>query len=272
MRGNMAGLDGSVEIAGHSLPKKQVALGVGGVVVVAVLYEVKKRRSAGAGSSVTAASDSSGSGQVDPVTGYAYGSPEDVAALQGSTGSDDSSSSVSGDGQVVGYTEDGAPVYGAGGVSAANSGPGYFTSNAEWAQAFESQVGSSGDDATAAALGKYLTGSQVTPAQQTIIQEAIASQGAAPVSGSTGYPPNIRLIAGSTGTTTTGTGVTVAVPRVTGMRAETALNTLKRAGLLAHFSEPINPKATYSVTSQTPGAGNKVPKGSTIDLGIKSPA
>jgi hypothetical protein len=267
----MAGLDGNIKIAGHDFPKKQVVIGVGGVGLVAVVYEVRKRKSAAAGSTVTAANDPN-SGGIDPATGYTYGSPEDVAALQESGSGYDSASSVSGNGQIIGYDDNGDPVYGSSGTVTANSGPGTYTSNAEWAQAYEAQVGSSGNDSVAAALGKFLTGAQVSPDQVTIIQEAIASQGSPPVSGSSGFPPSIRTTAPATGTTTTGTTGTVAVPRVTGMRVSTAIATLQRAGLAGHPSEPINPKDTYSVNSQTPSAGTKVAKGSTVDLGVKTPA
>jgi hypothetical protein len=43
-----------------------------------------------------------------------------------------------------------------------------------------------------AALGKYITGAYVTNDEQSLIQQAIAVQGHAPVAGPNGYPPSLN--------------------------------------------------------------------------------
>jgi len=58
------------------------------------------------------------------------------------------------------------------------------------------------------------------------------------------------------------------VPRVTGQRANFAIGELDSAGLKAHLNQERNPAREYTVTSQTPGAGARVPKGSVVDLAI----
>jgi hypothetical protein len=129
-------------------------------------------------------------GQIDPQTGYTYGSPEDQAALAAMAGSTlgqvDSSSWVGG--QTIGYDQYGNPVYGQGGGGI----PGAFTSNAQWTQSAEAYMGSDGNDAIAAALGKYITAQPLTEDQRTIVQSAIASQGYPPVAGPNGFPPAFR--------------------------------------------------------------------------------
>lgn len=72
--------------------------------------------------------------------------------------------------------------------------------NAEWAQACESYLGTNGYNpiTVAAALGKYLTGAQVTANQQGVIEAAIAFQGYPPSDGANNYPPSIKT-APSTG-------------------------------------------------------------------------
>lgn len=73
-----------------------------------------------------------------------------------------------------------------------------------------------------------------------------------------------------TGTTTPGTGTTtttVTVPKVTGMGAAQAAAAIKAAGLVP------GPQASKSgvVTSQTPGPGARVAKGSTVDIAVTPP-
>jgi hypothetical protein len=176
---------GDVKIGGQSFKKSHVMIAVAGVGGVALLYYMRQRN-ASTTASTTSANASTG---VD-AAGYAIGSPEDLAYEAQLNG--DYGSSVSGDGSIIGYDSEGNPVYGNGGTSGTPVGPGNYTSNAQWAQAFEQQVGSSGNDATAAALGKYLTGQSMTADQVTIVQEAIASQGYPPVSGPSGNPPGFK--------------------------------------------------------------------------------
>lgn len=85
------------------------------------------------------------------------------------------------------------------------------TTNGQWTQAAISQLTQDGVDAqtAASALGAYIAGAQVTSAQQTIIQEALAIEGYPPQAGANGYPPSIHVQAttgGGTGGGQTGGG------------------------------------------------------------------
>jgi hypothetical protein len=75
---------------------------------------------------------------------------------------------------------------------------------------------------------------------------------------------------GDSSTTTTGsTTATVVVPRVTGLSVTAAVAAIKRAGLVPG---PQASKKTGTVTSQTPRAGAKVAKGSTVDIAVEAKA
>lgn len=76
---------------------------------------------------------------------------------------------------------------------------------------------------------------------------------------------------GTTGQSPTTPAATVTVPNVVGDTANAAIAKVEAAGLTFKLSDVRNPKYTYHVNSQTPGAGSKVQKGSTVDLGIKTP-
>jgi hypothetical protein len=162
---------------------------VGGGIAVWTWY---RSRGGGAGGTAT---DAAIPGQINPQTGYTYGSPEDQAALAAMAGSSlgqaDSSSWVGG--QTIGYDQYGNPVYGQGGGGV----PGAFTNNAQWTQSAEAYMGSSGNDAIAAALGKYITGQSLTTDQRTIVQSAIASQGYPPIAGPQGFPPSYKTQEGA---------------------------------------------------------------------------
>lgn len=180
-----------IKLPGGLHVKKEVAIG-GGILLTAVViyfYRKNKAQQAAAAAAAQTAANTTTAGQtgttIDPQTGYPYGSPEDQAALA-----------------AMSYGQ--LPTYGSG--PGGNYGPYYnppgpgggggFTTNAQWAQAAEQLMGSNGADATAAALGKYLTGQPVTSDQQTLIQEAIAVEGYPPVAGPNGFPPSINLTAG----------------------------------------------------------------------------
>lgn len=118
-------------------------------------------------------------GEVNPATGYVYGSQEDAAALAAQA--DYVSASGGGGGSS------------SGGVSIPGQG---FVTNAQWAQEAISYMTTAGlvtdPGPLAEALGKYLAGSPVTDAQKNLIEQAIAIEGQAPVAGTNGYPPHIN--------------------------------------------------------------------------------
>lgn len=169
-------LEGTVTIAGKQFPKKGVFLAVGGVAVVGLAVAYKRQQAASAASTATATGDLTASANIDPATGFPYGSAEDAQALS--------------DWQV----SSGLPsnTFGGGGVGGTVQGPGAFANNAQWAQAAEQSIGSTGGDAKATALGRYLLGQPLGPDQRRAVEQAIAAQNPPPVAGPNGFPPAIR--------------------------------------------------------------------------------
>jgi hypothetical protein len=156
-----------------------------GVVLVGGLgiYAYRKRQADASAASSTDTTGEAGTTDttVDPATGYAEGSPEDLAALE----SQDTASSI-------GSIDDSG-----GGSSGGISTPPAtgFASNGAWAQAAETYLvtNGGGDAATiAAALGKYVTGQSLTDAQKSVAEQAIAFNGYPPISDPDGYPPSMR--------------------------------------------------------------------------------
>jgi hypothetical protein len=171
----------TIKVAGKPMNKTLVYGGVGVVLVAGIYYYRKNKASAASAASVTAA----GSTEIDPATGYPYGSAEDAAAL--SSQSDYQSPTVGGGYGYSGYA--GGSGAGAFGTSA----PGTFISNADWAQYVEGyEVNTMGADAPTVGnvIGKYLTGQPLTSDNMvSIVQSAIAIGGYPPVSGPNGHPP-----------------------------------------------------------------------------------
>ena len=174
-------LEGTLNTPIGKVPKKgALFVGVGGAAVLGIVWYRSKQQAAQS-STDTSQTDQS---NIDPATGFPYGSAEDVAAeqqIQASSG---------GYGPLYNYG-----LGGGGGYNPNPQGPGSYTSNAQWAQAAEdylvNTVGESPTD-VGNALGKYLTGQAVTSDQKAFIEQAIAFAGAAPVPGTDGFPPSIR--------------------------------------------------------------------------------
>lgn len=170
----------TVKIFGSNLPKPVVIGGGAAILIGGVFYYRKNKANAASQASV----DAAGSNEIDPATGYPYGSPEDAAAL--TTQGNYQSPNIGGYG-FTGYA-------GSSGASAFGSGaPGTFTNNAEWAQFVEAyEVNNMGADAAIVgnAIGKYITGQPlINDAQLSIVQSAVAIGGYPPVSGPNGHPP-----------------------------------------------------------------------------------
>jgi hypothetical protein len=247
-------LEGTVKTPFGTASKKTVALiGGGGLLVVGVVwYRTKK---AGGSSATSGTSSSTATDNIDPATGYAYGSPEDQAALAS---------------QSSGY-----PAYGGGygygggsgippsqnGQGIAGEGPGGFTSNANWAQYAEEYLANTvGADPIVVgnALGKYITGQAVTAEQAQVIDQAIAFAGYPPVAGPNNHPPAINISQNGGG----GGGNTVTVPNVTKHTYIQAATILKANHLVPRKDTPN----IHIVTSQLPKAGDKVKKDTVIHL------
>lgn len=164
----------TVQVPGFGSQKKTTVYVAGGIAVLIAGIVWYRSRSTGSSTAV-------GTAQIDPATGYPYGSAEDAAALQAQAG----------------YISPGGGGGGGSSVYTGGQQPGGFVSNSQWAQAAEDYLGNTvGSDAimVSAALGKYLTGGSVTEDQHSIINQAIAFQGYPPVPGPSGYPPSVRVL------------------------------------------------------------------------------
>jgi Fibronectin type III domain len=198
----MAALDGTIDIFGQHVKKKTAAiagLGIGGL---AGIFWWRNRQSAAAAAATTSSDTSSTAGTIDPETGDVAGSPQDeidLAALQQEQSADevDSASEITGDGNIIGYDDEGNPIYGAGGTTPTPVTTTGYTTNAQWGTAAEAALGSNGTDAIAAAIAKYLNGQPITTDQATTVQEAQALVGSPPVAGTNGNPPGYVTTGGT---------------------------------------------------------------------------
>ena len=174
----MAVLEGTFNTPVGTVPKKAAVLVGGGLaVLVAVMYFRGKRQEQAATPAVT--------GEINPATGYVYGSPEDLAAMaaQGNF----LGGGIGGSGGGGGGGNGGDPPPGTG-----------FTTNAEWVQSTIIGMTNSGiiEDASAlsVAIGKYIAGQPVgdNTVARSLIEQAIAFNGPPPLGGPNGYPPSIN--------------------------------------------------------------------------------
>lgn len=164
----------TIHVPGFGTQKKTTVFIIGGLVVVVLgvgFYRARQN---------VAPSGPGIDSEVNPATGFAYGSAEDAAALSNQTG----------------YIQ---PAYG-GGTSEADTSSytaGGFTSNSQWTQAAEDYLSNTvGHDSLSvgSALGHYLTGTPLSADEVSVVQQAIASQGYPPQSGPSGYPPSYRTV------------------------------------------------------------------------------
>jgi hypothetical protein len=172
------GLGGTVNTPLGSVKKEYLL--VGGAVfalLFIVFYRQKKAQQAAA---TAAAGANIG---IDPATGYAYGSPEDAAALANQ-------------GAYINPAQPYAPGGSGAGYPAAGSGPGSFVNNSQWAQYAEQYMQSNGQVSDvgplSAAIGKYLAGQATTPDEHSLVNQAIAIAGYPPVAGPNGMPPGFN--------------------------------------------------------------------------------
>lgn len=169
-------MGGEVKVPLVGQVSKKTALYVGGgIVAVAAILVYRKRKAATA-----AANAGVSSADIDPATGFAYGSAEDQAALAAQGGS---------------ITAVGGPGGGTAGTSTPSIPGTGFRTNAEWSQAVISYMVSSGvvtdPGPVGQALGLYLNGRPAGDFRQ-LIEQAIAIEGLPPVAGPNGFPPAIN--------------------------------------------------------------------------------
>lgn len=269
---------------GGKVPKKAAAAGLVIVVTLVGVYYYRKRQSASSASTAAAAPAAS-AGQyppdgttgnpsdpysTDPATGQTYGNE-----AAGSGGTFGAFGSYAGGGNydpnsglyydpATGQYDLSQPY--AGTTQNPAGGP-PFADNSAWSnwtiQQLVSLNSSIDVGALTDALGLYLQGQAVDPAQKTLIFDAIAVGGDPPVAGAGGYPPSVRT-KNSGGP---GHQATVTVPQLRGERVENAVSALDSLGLKAKFG-PRKTGTAYTVTSSSPAAGRRVAEGSTVTLAI----
>lgn len=248
-------LEGNVKTPFGNVSKKTaVIVGGGGVLLLGIVWYRSKK--AGAGSSSTSSSTdataSTDQSNIDPATGFPYGSPEDVAALQQQ--------------QMIGGGF--GPVFGGGTPGGTTGpGPGSFTSNGQWAQYAEDYlVNTVGEPAADVgnALGKYITAQPVDTTGKGYINQAIAFAGFPPVAGANGNPPGI--VDGPGGPPPPGN---VTVPDVIGMETDAGQRAIVSAGLKVSRSQKLKPGVGSTIVTQSPNGGTQVASGSTVTITIK---
>lgn len=204
----------TIKLPGLGPVKKSYALVGGGGIAVLFVYLYRKHAQNAAANTAAASQGTAtpSDAGIDPATGYAYGSPEDQAAIAAQEGYGNGVTTSS---DIVGYDASGNPIYStSSGGSSGYTGITSYPDNAAWAQAAEAYFTSNNLGDVSAALGAYIAGSGVTPDQENLIHEVIAYFDNPPVNGPMGYPPSIKLSAppqggtpvpgGSTGGTTGG--------------------------------------------------------------------
>lgn len=254
----------TLDIGGMKIQKKTAAIaGIGIVGLFGIQWYRNKQAQSAAAAANTSATQQAGQTEIDPSTGFPYGSTEDAAALQSQLNYANpyayNSSSYAG-GQVIGYSGSGSPVYGP-------SNTGAFTSNAQWAQYVESYLESNqGADPTTVgnAIGKYITGQPLNADMVQLVQNAIAIAGYPPVAGTNGNPPSY-VTANSPTPTPTPNPNTVSVPNVINMHLADATGILTAAGLKEGGASQVKGK-TSIVVSENPAAGTMVAPGSMVTL------
>ena len=228
---------GDIKLPGLGpVPKKWFLIVGGGSVVVIGYVMYKKRKSGGTAAAASTA---------DTGTSAVAGQP--CVDENGNPGVYDDTGTCQVDTSALGGYYAGTGAEGVSGVTAPVPGTGGFTTNGQWTQQAEADMAATGVDpgTLSAALGAYINGQPATPAQVSLIDQAIAEEGYPPVAGASGYPPAVKDQPATTGTGTTGsTGTTLAAPH--GLAASDVSST----GYTLHWSAVTGAKgytvATYS--------------------------
>ena len=254
------------------VPKKTavlVTIGAAGLGIVVYLRARSAAQSAASAGSTdaTATSDTSG---IDPATGIPYdqesgNSYYDSGAIDPSTGvpyADESG--YGGVGSTdSGYDAAGYPIGSAADLAWQQEQDTGISTNEQWLEQAISGAVPGSPDTIQAALSGVLGGLTVTTAQRNLFLEAVGILGQPPQ----GYPQPIKTsdTSGQPGTPAT---QEVTVPNVVGQPQEAAFAILSAAGLHTAGTPVVHGKV-LTVESQSPVAGKKVKRGSTVTLTSK---
>lgn len=242
---------GTVKLPGFGPVSKKTLIiaGVVGGGVLAYLY-IRRAQKASLGSGTAAASGTGTDPNLDPATGFDYGTPEDLAALQGGSQGFDpfALDSGLGLGGAVGAAPAPPPV----------TGPAPVTTNAEWEQEALGDLEAGGvSQATISAaesgLPRYLAHLTLSDSQASAVQMAVGLAGPPP----SGGPFSIRRAPGPPPPKPTDH---VKVPDVVGLEYAGGAALIHAAGLKPHQEGPGR------IVQQHPAAETTVTKGSTVVL------
>lgn len=274
---------GDIKVPGiGDVPKKYVIGGVvvgGGIAVIVFLRARSSANAAAAANTTSNAGSTTANSAIDPATGIPY-SEEGGYGGYASSGIDPATG--------IPYAEEagyGGSDYG--GYGAYGSGTGYdaagypigseadlqwqqqqsgggsgITTNEEWLQAAENDLGNTA--AVTTALTMVLGGLTVTTAQKGIFDEALGIEGQPPG----GYPKPIKT-SDTGGHPGGGGGGKVKIPNVDGLLVEQASQILTAQGLKVSAPKGL-PGQLHVVTSTTPSINSSVNSGSTVTLHFKT--
>jgi hypothetical protein len=276
-------LEGDIKVpGGGKVPKKAAAAGLLIVGTLIGVYYYKKRKSPGTAAAAAAATTTD---QFPP--DGTFDNPQDPYSTDSATGQTYGNEAV-GSGGTFGAFGTGSSLSqgGGGGTTASGTGGPPFSDNAAWSNWVIPQLQAVNPNTDTGALtdaiGLYLHGQPVSPAQKTLIFDATAIGGDPPVAGPNGYPPKVMLNGSSTGPVPPGPPAgggggkpppravaRVTVPVTFGERAETAMHKIQSAGFTVSTSPARDPGHTYVSTGSKPEGGTKAAKGSHVTLGVK---
>lgn len=266
------------------------AIAAGGGAVVYYVYKQHEQASANSAAAATTAAGATTStpamvtdpttgesypaDAVDPSTGETYSEEiDEYGSVEAAESTFDEGVATGGIGSSLGYYGDEYGDYNYGYEGEATT----YATNAQWSQAVESGLSSIGYSSTdvATALGYYLAERPLDTlpdgeSSMEIIEAALAEYGPPPQGSYSLIPPAVTTAAttGSTATTSTSSS-DISVPNVVGRTdLDTAEGIITSAGLRAAVSSNSDTGVgnTGKVTSQSPTAGSKVAKGSTVTL------
>lgn len=228
------------------------AAGLGVIVYIRSRKAAQTAASAGAANAATATSGYDPNA-IDPATGIPY-SQESGSYSYGAD-------NYGGYGGGGGYDNAGYPLGSSADLQYQQTQLSGIQTNDEWVQ---QAIGGSvpGDPGTIqAALSAVLGGLTVTTAQKNLFLEAVGILGNPPG----GYPVPIKTSDTAAQPGTPATAAQVGVPNVIGEAQETAFGKILGVGLHPTGTPDVHGKILYVVT-QSPKAGTKVAKGSTVTV------
>jgi hypothetical protein len=234
-------------------------------------YKHAQAASAAASSGTTTAADTAaaaaaGSAGVDPLTGQPYGTEADQQALLAEQESAGGGLPFGGLGGSAGDQFELIPSTATPGASAStsNTGPGTFTSNANWLSWVLGNLTSYSSAQITQAVSLWWANQPLSATEMTIVQEAQAIGG--PLPSPEPAPRAAATPAPGTGTGSTG-AAPVKIPAVAGESASAALAKVEAAGFKSHTSPLRNPRNEYRATGTSPSG--TAPHGSTVVVHVK---